>query len=598
MRYTLPFAFSLLLLVFTGCREEGEIITTTTGNIPPPSIITGTFTTFVLDQGGGPVADYTITGLGSAGTENPDGSITIDGAQLSSEGTVVTVTSPGNWPERRVLMPAGDGELRETFVMEPKVKAGEIDPASGGLIELGENFSVELPANTVVTTADGTPYDGVVEVYVNHDAPESQEEMLNSMGNALAMMADGTMRNLESYGMMDIALESPAGEPLTLDESTPAEVKMPIAEETQMRGPDQVPFWILSPEGFWLPAGFATLAPGCYVVYITSSGTCNVDVPHPVTRICGRFVDAGGFPLTHSPFAVELVGGMYCSASRIDCNGEFCVDVAAGVPLALIVSDPCSDNQIIVAIEPVDSNTLRELGDIIIDLANTAFYANVTDCAGTGLPDVGQTEIWANGYGGNNGEYFAPGGDGQTVVSLTDCDNDEVLVQAFTTDYSASSPVYRRSAEDNTPQTFVVCGDLDADEFFTLTVDGQEIAITELAPVYWPNNETFTWQVRAAGTFDGEEYSLFFKFSEPAVGPFAASDGFAAVYRLAPGQAYGEGRVYVDPEQEIRLVGTSVSAEGDVFEGSFDATMQLQNDAAQTVEGVNIPVTASFRIKL
>lgn len=598
MRSTLLFAFALLLLVFTGCREEGDLVTTTTGSIPPPTIITATVTTVVINTSGDPVSDVSITGLGVAGTQNPDGSISIDASQLSTDGTVVTVTSPGHWPERRVLMPAGDGEFRETFVMEPKVKAGDIDPSSGGIIQIAENFSVELPANTVVTKEDGTPYDGVVEVYVNHDAPESQEEMLNSMGNALAQMPDGSMAALESYGMMDIALESPSGESLTLDEATPAEVRMPIEAGTEMRGPDQVPFWILDPAGFWLPAGFASLAPGCYVVYITSSGTCNVDVPHPVTRLCGRFVDAGGFPLTHSPFSVQVVGGMYCGASRIDCDGEFCINVAAGVPLAIIVTDPCTEEQTIIAIDSIPQNTLSNVGDIVVDLSNTAFYANVTDCSGAGLPNIALTEIWANGYGGNNGEYFAPRADGETVVSLVNCDEDQVLVQAFTSDYRAASPVYRRDAEDSTPQSFVVCGDLDADESFSLTIDGQEIPITELAPVYWPNNETFSWQVRAAGTFEGEEYSLFFKFSDPTVGEFAGEDAFAAVYRLEPGQEYGEGRVYVDPTQEIGLVGTMVSAEGDVFEGTFEASMNLQNDAAQTVEAVNVPVTATFRIKL
>lgn len=599
MRSTLYLVLFALLVVFTGCREEGDLITTTTGELPPPITITATVTTVVVTQDGTPINNATITGLGDLGTINPDGSLTISEATLDPDGQVVTVTSPGHWPERRVLMPAGDGELLETFVMEPKVKAGDIDPSAGGIIEIAENFSVELPANTIVTNEDGTPYDGVVEVYVNHDAPENEQELLNSMGNALAMNADGSMSALETYGMMDIALESPAGDPLVLDESTPAEVKMPIEPGTEARGPEEVPFWVLSPEGFWLPAGFATLAPGCYVVYIVASGTCNVDVPHPVTRLCGRFLDAGGFPLTHSPFSVAVEGGMVCGTSRVNCDGEWCINVAAGVPLAIVITDPCdSTNQYIVAVDSVAANTSRDLGDIVIDLTNAAFYANVTDCSGAGLPDVGLTEIWANGYGGNNGEYFAPDGDGQTVVSLTDCDGGEVLVQAFTNDYRAASPLYRRDAENSEPQDFIVCGELEADEFFTLSIDGEEIPITELAPVYWPNNETYNWQVRAAGMYNGEEYSLFFRFSNPTVGDFASEEAFAAVYRLEPGQDYGEGRVYVDPSQQINLVGTMVSSEGDIFEGNFNALMNLQNDAAQTVEGANLSVTASFRIRL
>jgi hypothetical protein len=133
---------------------------------------------------------------------------------------------------------------------------------------------------------------------------------------------------------------------------------------------------------------------------------------------------------------------------------------------------------------------------------------------------------------------------------------------------------------------------------FTLSIDGTEITITELAPVYWPENGEFNWLVRAAGSLNGEEYSLFLNFSDPAVGAFANADAMGAIYRLEQGQDYGEGRVYVDPEQELGLTGIDVSAEGDVFEGSFDATMNLQNDASQSVEAVNLQVTATFRIKL
>ena len=594
------YLFVLLALFFalSGCREEGEIITTETGDIPPPTVVTATVTTVVITQSGETLSDVDITGLGSAGRENPDGSFTIDAGQLSSDGTLVTVTSPGHWPERRLLMPAGDGELVETFVLEPKVKAGEIDLTTGGIIQIADGFSVMLAPNTIATTADGSPYEGPVEVYVNHDAPEDADEMLNSPGNVLARLENGELANLESFGMMDVALESPDGDPLTLDESTPAEVRFPLKSATVPLGPDDIPFWVLDPDGFWLPDGFATLGPDCYIVFINVGGTYNCDVPRPAARICGRFVDAGGFPLTHSPFSVNLVGGLTCYTARIDCNGEFCAWVAADAALEFQVQDSCTGEVIVVPFDPVPVSTTRDLGDIVIDLSNSAFAGSLTSCGSAGTPDLELAEIWANGYGGNGGKYFAAQSDGSTIVSLINCDDDEVLVQAFTRDYRAASPVYRRPADDFAPQQMVVCGELDADEFFTLTIDGTDIPITELAPIYWPDNGNFNWLVRAAGTLNGEEYSLFLNFSDPATGAFAAADAMGAVYRLEPGQDYGEGRVYVDPDQMLNLIGSSVSADGDVFEGSFDATMNLQNDASQSVEAVNLSVTASFRINL
>lgn len=589
----------LLFLVFTSCREEGLTITTTqTGMIPPPEIITATITTVVIGQDGTPISDATITGLSSAGRTNPDGSLTIDAGSLSTDGTLVTVSSPGHWPERRLLMPAGDGQLVETFVLEPKVKAGEINPITGGVVVIAENFSVALSENTIVTEADGTAYTGQVEVYINHDAPEDRTEMRNSPGNALAQLENGDLASMESYGMMDIALETPEGEPLELDESTPAKVRMPLLPTTTPDAPSEVGFWFLNADGYWQDAGVGTLGPDCYIVFISVGGGYNCDVPRPVARLCARLIDASGLPLTHNPFSIDITGGFSCWNATVDCCGEFCAWVAADTDLELVLTDACTGQSTIIPISPIAIGMAFDAGDITIGFDLTSFIANVVNCEGTGLPDLSQTEVWVNGYGEDNGVFIGTQPDGASYASINNCDASDVLVQAFTHDYRASSQLVTRTSDDNTPETLVVCGDLDTDEYFTLSIDGVELPIDQLAPIYWPDNGNFTWLVRAAGVFEGEEYSLLLNFSDPATGEFAEGNAMAAIYRLAPGQAYGEGKVYVDPSNSVALTGTSVSAEGDLFEGTFSASMNLQNDVAQTVEAVNLPVTGTFRIKL
>ncbi|NJC27763.1 hypothetical protein [Neolewinella antarctica] len=598
MRSLLLYPALFALVILSACREDGVTTNTITGDLPTPAITTTTLSVVTAERPGNNLTDASISGLSTAAKVNPDGSITIQANQLDPNGTAVTVTKPGFWPENRRLLPAGEGELRETFVMEPKVKAGEINPSTGGTIELGDNFSVKLPPNTIVTTEDGTPFTGAVEVFVNHDAPEDADEMLNSATNFLARTASGEMAALESYGMMDIALQAADGTPLKLDGSTPAEVRMPIKAATQANAPDEVPFWVLSPEGFWLPDGVARLAPGCYVVYITTSSTCNIDVPHPVTRICGRFVDPNGLPLTHTPFLVNLEGGMSVSAARVDCEGYFCVDVAANVPLVFNVTDPCTDEIFVFALDPVDPNTSRDIGEITVDLTNPVFVATVRDCSGSALPDMDKTEIWVGGNGGNDGEYFAPTGDGTTVINLIDCSGDDLFVQAFTNDYKASSRVVKRSAAEDTPTEFILCGELSANEYIDVTIGGVKVPITELVPIYWPDNGSFDWLVRAAGEFEGEEYSLFLQFAEPHEGTFSNEEASAAIYRLLPGQAYGEGRVYVNPKQNLGLQGITLSDDGMTFEGAFDAKMNLQSDVDNSVEKVGVAVQVSFRLEL
>jgi hypothetical protein len=589
----------LFLLVFAGCRrEEGPTITTTqTGTTPPPEIINATITTVVIGQDGTPIDDATITGLSSTGQPNPDGSLTISASSLSTDGTLVTVSSPGHWPERRLLMPAGNGQLLETFVLEPKVKAGEINSITGGAVVIAENFSVTLPASTIVTKEDGSAYTGPVDIYINHDAPEDRAEMRNSPGNALAQLENGDLASMESYGMMDIALETPAGEPLELDPSTPAEVRMPLLPTTTPDAPNEVGFWFLNAEGYWQDAGTATLGPNCYIVFINVSGGYNCDVPHPLARLCARLVDEAGFPLTHSPFSIDILSGLSCWNATIDCNGEFCAWVAADTDLQLVVTDECSGNNTILPVAPIATGMTFAAGDLLLGFNLAAFTAEVTSCPNANA-DLNEIEVWVNGYGEENGVFVATQPSGFANVSVDDCEGDDVLIQAFTRDYRASSPLIRRSPDDIGPQNLLVCGDLETEEYFTLSIDGVEIPISQLAPIYWPDNGNFSWLVRAAGTLAGEEYSLLLNFSDPAIGEYAEGNAKAAIYRLTPSQAYGEGRVYVDPASTLSLTGVSLNTEGDLFEGSFTATMSLQNDATQTVEAVNLPVTGTFRFKL
>jgi hypothetical protein len=590
--------FALLLLALTGCREEGEIITTTvTGTVPEPTIVRATVTTVVIDQGGSPINDATITGLGSGTRNNPDGSVTIDAGSLNSDGTLVTITAPGKWPERRILMPAGDGELVETFVLEDKVKAGEINPAVGGTINLGEGFSVTLTANTVVTDDNGNAYTGPVEIFINHDAPEDRAEMLNSPGNALAMLPDGSTASLESFGMMDIALEAPDGTPLVLDASTPAEVRMPLAPSSVPTAPDEVDFWVLDPDGFWLPAGTAQLGPNCYIVFVTSSGGYNCDVPRPAARLCARLVSPSGIPITHLPFSIDVTGGFSCWNATLDCDGEFCAWVAAETDLQLVLTDVCTGAVETVPIAPIPQGTQFDAGDVTVDFASTSFVATVAGCTGSGFPGLGQNEIWINGYGSAGG-FVSTRPDGTAFVSDVSCGSEEVLIQAFTRDYKAASRLVRRAGDDDSAQNLEVCGDLAGDETFTLLINGTELSVTELAPIYWPGNGNYNWLLRAGAELEGEEYSLLLNLSDPATGIYADDNAAIAIYRLTPGQAYGEGRVYVDPDATLELTGSAYDATIGTFEGTFTATMNLQNDAAQTVEAVNLPVSGAFRIRL
>jgi len=96
-----------------------------------------------------------------------------------------------------------------------------------------------------------------------------------------------------------------------------------------------------------------------------------------------------------------------------------------------------------VAIDPITQGTQFDAGDLEIDFSSTSFVAAVASCGGSGLPDLGQNEIWINGYGSAGG-FVSTQPDGTAFVSDVSCGTEDVFIQAFTRDYKAASRLVRR----------------------------------------------------------------------------------------------------------------------------------------------------------
>lgn len=594
VRTRLPLLFLLAVSLSACYTDNTDVTTRDTGSAPPPDVVYTTVADVRVANPDTPLDDATITGLTTEPGRTINGELTIDAGTLPPNGGMVTVATDGNWPENRFLLPAGDGQFIEPVVPEPKVRAGSIDPATGGRIDLAANFSVEIPAGAVVTTADGQPYDGPIEVFINHDAPEDGAEMLNSPGNAPARMPDGSLANLESLGMMDIALESPGGDPLELAAGSEAEVRMPLEAATADEAPATAPFWVLDTDGFWQDAGVATLGDNCYVVYVRVSGGYNVDIPHPGARFCGRLVDANGNPLTHTAYSFHLEDGWSCWNARTDCNGEFCALVAAETALEIYVTDSCSNEVFTIPVGPLTAETDFDAGDITIDIPSVAFPIAVSSCDGGTLP--AETEVWVNGYGGRAGRYIGYNADGSGFVSIPDCGAGEVVIQSFTPDYRASTRIVTRGSGE--VEVLETCPDLGPNESFSLTIGDEDVPVSELGAIYWPENGDWDYVLRAAGILNGEEYSLLMNLSSTAPGTYAAPDVRLVVYRLAPGQGYGENLQYVDPLETISVTITDFNEATGTVSGTISASVNLQNEVAQTVDRVNIPLTATFSLEL
>ena len=105
MRSNLFYPALLALIVLSACREDSIVTDTVNGAIPTPTTVTQTAAPITIDRAPESLRNVTFSGISSAATINPDGSVTIPAGSLDPNGSPVTLTKPGFWPEHRLLTP-------------------------------------------------------------------------------------------------------------------------------------------------------------------------------------------------------------------------------------------------------------------------------------------------------------------------------------------------------------------------------------------------------------------------------------------------------------------------------------------------------------
>jgi len=307
MRHLLFLLFPLVL--FTGCREDIERLSTETGQTGP--IITSTTATVlgrVIDEDGVGIPNARVSiNFNEETTTDASGQYTLERFNLGADGSSLIVTAQDYFVEQRYFDPEGGSVQQLDIVLNSSIPQGSINANTGGTFELPSGARISILARSV--RSGGTIYTGNVNVAMSFDDPTSTEAMLQSPGNFLAFNPNGDEgQALASLGMIDVSLTDDQGNPVTINPEQPATLFFPVSPNFTIGNNDTIDnvlFWQLQ-ELTWIRTGQANFRRNGLVGSILGGGTYNCDVPFPRAIICARLTGPDGTPLINTLFSINF----------------------------------------------------------------------------------------------------------------------------------------------------------------------------------------------------------------------------------------------------------------------------------------------------
>jgi len=346
---------------------------------------------------------------GGADTATVTGKVTnmageaIDGATVSNGSYTATTDSDGKYSLTVAVTDAGDASVsakKANFAQNTKIvtvatngtatqdmklaNVGVVkafDAAAGATVET-KGAKVDLPAGSY-KTEDGVAYTGKVTAKVTYNRVTTPNGMEAFPGRFLGEDANGDTKTLQSYGFIDVTLETADGKKLNLN-GAEAAMTYPLDPSFEGTPPATIPLWYFdTAKGIWVEDGKATYnaATGVYEGPVEHFTTWNLDAKSDQTTIEGCVQDANG---TRVPIADIYITapGWSKSVSNNDANGEFkFINAPSGITVSLVaVHDGLASNEFNLTLVAGQINTTDDGNGtecLVLDQNASAMFVEV-----------------------------------------------------------------------------------------------------------------------------------------------------------------------------------------------------------------------------
>lgn len=565
--------FALLLaslLVYSCQREVFEIVEPATGPIipaPTQQLISTTIQGQVFDENGAMLPGAIVKINGQVKQSDEFGLFRFENTSINKNGGVISVSKAGYFSGYRSMIYKESATNLVTIQLLKRDLAGTIDAAAGGDAKLGK-IAVTLAANSIVKASDNSAYSGQVKVYTAYLDPENRNITRQMPGNLLGIDTRNNLAGLETYGMLAVELESPAGETLQLKSSAPATITIPASA----KAPPTIPLWYYdATNGFWKEEGTATKTGSNYVGTVSHFSFWNCDAPFPLVEFEASFADQAGAPLQNYQVGISATGktNFLSGSGYTDSTGFVKGLIPYDEALTLTVYGECGA-MFTKNIGPYTAKTTLE--------KQTVTLPGRTTLTGV-LEDCNKTPV-SNGYASliTNGKLYRSATDatGKFSIMFSNCSNATSGVLAgydFGSLQEGQSATISFTSNTVDAGTITACGTI-MNEFFTFNIDkqGETTLIPALDSFYVNVQDTLT-TIQAFKKDHSKGLSIWFAGEKNTVGAM----------RLM--WVSSERQYYSAPDNTM----VNITGFGNFIEGNFNGNV---SDSGRAV-----PVSFSFKVK-
>jgi hypothetical protein len=344
--------------------------------VSPNATVTGG----VVDSRGRPVRGVEVQVPGRPPVRtNARGKFTLNKLAVTNR-LAVSFSAPGFVNTTRVFpVRSGVSRVGNTVVIWPRAAPVALKSGKGGKVTFDQGGGLTIPPDSLVDKK-GRPITGKVRVSLTYLDVSDPNQIRTAPGDFTALMQDGTVRTLESFGIFEVLVEDNTGRRAELATGKTAALELPVPRPKRGNTPRAVGLFSFEvASGQWIPAGSLVLSDdGLTYNGFVSQVNVSWNADDPVDTACIRVqVFEPHFPNPpHGPPAanchVVATGVSYSGVSDgyTDTNGEICLLVKLNAQVTL------------EAVSTVDF-THRSVPIVITSpniVAGTADCANVAKC--------------------------------------------------------------------------------------------------------------------------------------------------------------------------------------------------------------------------